>query len=439
MAKNSWQARNPSYVTIFTSSVGGLLEMYDFTIYAFLAPTLSQLFFSDASAQLGMILTFATFAVGYLVRPLGGILFGHMGDRLGRRIGLILSIFLMGAATFLIGCLPTYKIIGLLAPILLLLLRAIQGIAVGGDLPGGMTYLSEEVTSHRCGRYLGYLFAAINLGSLLAACTIFSLHATLSPSDFFSWGWRLPFGFSIVLSFLGLMQRRKLKESSVFKQLQNQEKLQRIPFAYLFQSHLLEFIKGSFLLAPFVLIVCQVFLYTPTYLSHFFGLSYAYALQLNCLGIGCFIVAFLLFGQLSDYLGSRRMPYLILALLIISPITYYTLLSLHGWVIATVFFSFCAGFCGIGLLHPFALLFPTSIRNTGIGVTYNILFALGGTIPAILTTTIPLTRNSILLPILFLAGTTILYVFSLFIRHKSTLVSVSTSQRILFSQGMENP
>jgi MFS family permease len=420
MAKTSWKARNPSYVTIFTSSVGGLLEMYDFTIYAFLAPTLRQLFFSQASAQLGLILIFATFAVGYLVRPIGGILFGHIGDRVGRRAGLVITILLMGGATFLIGCLPTYDNIGLLAPALLLLLRIAQGIAVGGDLPGGITYLSEESASHRCGRYIGYLFAGINLGSLLAACAIFSLHATLSTSEFLRFGWRIPFWISVILSILGLLQRRKLKESFVFKQLQNQEKLQRIPFVFLFKSNLLELIKALCLLAPFALIICQVFLYTPTYLSHFFGLNYNHALQLNCLGIGCFILSLVAFGRVSDRLGTRRMLFVVLALLIITPVVYYSLLGAHLWITATIFFALCAGACGVGLLHPFSLLFCPSVRYTGIAVTYNLLFALGGTVPAILTAAIPHSNSPTLLPIAFFAGATLLLIASLFIQRKTS-------------------
>lgn len=415
-----WQARRSTYLAVFTASIGGLLEMYDFTIYAFLAPTLSHLFFSPAGPKLAIVLTFATFAVGYVVRPIGGILFGHIGDRLGRRAGLILTIFLMGGATFLIGCIPTYQQIGFVAPILLLLLRLVQGIAVGGDLPGGVTYLSEETASHRCGRYLGYLFGGINTGSLLAACAVFSLHSMLSNTNFSNWGWRIPFWFSIILSVLGLLQRRKLEESPAFKELQAQEKLQRIPFLYLFKSHWLELIKALLLLSSFVLLVVQLFLYTPTFLSHFFGLSYNYALQLNCLGIAIYILSLIFFARLSDKLGIYRMRYIILAALIISPISYYSMLEAHWWVEATVFFAIFAGFFCIGLLHPFSILFPPSIRYTGIGVTYNILFALGGTVPAILTAAIPLTKSPITLPVIFLVTTAAFYLISLFIRCKET-------------------
>ena len=209
------------------------------------------------------MLTFATFAAGYLIRPVGGILFGHIGDRIGRKAGLIFTIFIMGSATFLIGCLPTYQTIGATAPILLLLLRLIQGIAMGGDLPGGLTYISES-TDTRSGRYTGYFLGGISGGCLLAIVLIYGLHTLLGNQQFLIWGWRAVFWFSLVLSIIGLYQRRKLQESPAFTQIEQQNKIQRAPIATLFKSYPLDFIKAFFLLASYVLMVCAFTVYSPT-------------------------------------------------------------------------------------------------------------------------------------------------------------------------------
>jgi MHS family proline/betaine transporter-like MFS transporter len=409
---------NPTAVMIFSASIGGLLEMYDFTIYAFLAPMLSQLFFKPANEKLGLILTFVTFAIGFLVRPLGGLLFGHIGDRFGRRTGLLITIFLMGLATVLIGCLPTYQQAGLAAPILLLALRATQGLCVGGDLPGGMTYLSEETADNNRGRHLGYLFAGINLGTLLAAGVIFMLHQLISSTAFMVWGWRIVFLSSLVFSLLGLWQRANLAESVAFRRLAKHERRPRLPIVTLFKEHGWPLLKAMCLLASFVLLVCQFFIYGPTYLHHFFHLSYHKALQLNCLASACYSLSFLLFGRLADRIGQRHMRYLTLLLLILSPASYYLLLQSGWWISATVLFATCGGFFSMGLLLPFNQLFPSIVRYSGVGFSYNALFALGGAVPAILTATIPLTNSPVLLPVAFLALTTLLYWVYLFMRSR---------------------
>lgn len=403
--------------------------MYDFTIYAFLAPTLSQLFFKPTQSQLGLALTFATFAIGFLVRPLGGILFGHIGDRVGRKAGLLATIFLMGLATVLIGSLPTYDKIGLVAPALLLLLRAIQGLCVGGDLPGGMTYLSEQAAMNCKGRYLGYLFAGINMGTLLAAGIVFAVHSAINSTEFQAWGWRIPFWGSIILSLLGLYHRSQLPESTIFEHVIEQEEHHRLPIFILLTQHRRPLIKAFCLLISFVLLVCQFFVYGPTYLNYFFHLTYKHALQLNCIASACYILSFIAFGQLIDKLCKQKTAYYTLLILIIAPSSYYLLLNFGWFLPATIFFAVCGGFFSIAMLVPFTELFPPSVRYTGIGVAYNVLFALGGTIPAILTATIPHTSNPIMLPIVFGVVTAVLYIVFLWLcqSERSFLDAVSES------------
>ena len=396
---------NPSYMAIFTASVGGLLEMYDFTIYAFLAPTINYLFFEPLVSSHSMILTFATFAIGYLVRPIGGIYFGHIGDKIGRRSGLLITILLMGIATFLIGCLGTYQQIGYAAPIALVVLRIIQGIAVGGDLPGGMTYLSEQAAEHRCGRYMGYLFAGINMGSLLACGVVFLLTHLMPHALFLTWGWRMAFWGSIALTVVGLMHRRNLNESPAFLQLQQQKSLARVPSLYLLKVHRRELIQSLLLLFPFIVIVSQLFVYTPTYLHHFYAASYDKALRINTLGIICYVIALKTTGFVSDRVGHRRMIQWFIPLIALAGVGYYQLLGAGYWVTATVFMSLFCGVCSVSILSAFTQLFPPAIRYTGIAIAYNLLFAIGGLIPMLLTVIIPLAHqpNSVP-PVLLILG-----------------------------------
>lgn len=397
---------------IFTASVGALLEAYDFTVYAYLAVTLGQVFFTPAGSQLGVVLTFITFAAGYLIRPIGGILFSHIGDRVGRKSGLIYTIIIMGAATFLIGFLPTYQMIGFMAPILLVLLRLIQGIAMGGDLPGGLTYISETTIPHG-GRYTGYFLTGISFGCLLAIGAVYGLHALIGDHRFLAWGWRAVFWFSVVLSVLGLYQRRRLHESPAFELLKQQQEVQKIPISSLFKSCSPQFIKAFCLLSSYVLMVIVFTTYCPTYLHLFFKLKFNYALKLTALASVFYTLSFLGSGFLFDRLKPSLARYLPLAVLIIAPSAWGGMLLFGFYAIATVFIFVCIAFLGVSFLRPFSLIFPNPVRYTGIALAFNLLFALSGMAPAILTATIPSTSSPVLLPILLIAGTTILYIVSL--------------------------
>ncbi|MQA09764.1 MAG: MFS transporter [Pseudonocardiaceae bacterium] len=209
--------------------LGTAMEFYDFLLYGTLAALVfDKLFFPDLSPMVGTIAAFGTFTAGYLARPLGGIIFGHFGDKLGRKSMLLLTMSMMGAASFLIGLLPSYATIGIWAPILLTLLRAVQGIAIGGEWGGAVLMTAEHSGNRRRGFWSSFTAMGAPLGSLLSTVAVMAVVA-LPDEEFLAWGWRVPFLFSVVLLGIGLFVRLRVSESPVFAQLKQTRSTARLP------------------------------------------------------------------------------------------------------------------------------------------------------------------------------------------------------------------
>lgn len=214
---------------VFGAVVGTALEWYDFFIYGTAAALVfGTLFFKQGAAGVGTLLAFATFGVGFLFRPLGGIIFGHIGDRIGRRATLVITTVIMGAATGLIGLLPTYASIGIWAPVLLVVLRILQGLGAGAEFGGASTLLAEHAPAKRRGFYTSFAQTGVQIG-LLAGTVVFLLLASLSDEDLHTWGWRVPFLVSFVLIGVALYVRLRVEESPVFKQMQATQTVVKLP------------------------------------------------------------------------------------------------------------------------------------------------------------------------------------------------------------------
>jgi MFS family permease len=192
---------------IFASSLGALFEWYDFYLYGALAPLLAATFFADADPALGLVAALLSLAAGFLVRPIGALYFGRLGDLIGRKYTFLLTLLLMGAATFLIGVLPAYDTIGAAAPVALVLLRLAQGLAIGGEYGGVVTYVAEHAPRHRRGFYTGWIQTTASLGLLLALLVIVGVRAALGEAAFSVWGWRVPFLLSVLLLAIGIWVR----------------------------------------------------------------------------------------------------------------------------------------------------------------------------------------------------------------------------------------
>src|SRR6187431_2304507 len=204
---------------VFASLIGTAVEWYDFFLYGSAAALVfGQLFFPESEKATGTLLAFGTYALGFIARPLGGVVFGHFGDRVGRKKMLVVSLLLMGVATFAIGLLPTYASIGIGAPILLLVCRLLQGFAVGGEWGGAVLMAAEHGDEARRGFWSSWPQAGVPLGNLLATGVLFVLAAFQSDAAFEAWGWRIPFLLSAVLVLIGLYVRLQLEESPVYKE-----------------------------------------------------------------------------------------------------------------------------------------------------------------------------------------------------------------------------
>src|SRR6201995_4588582 len=221
--------RSKMNAVVFASCLGTVIEWYDFLIYATAAALVfNQAFFPTFDPLAGTLAALGSYAVGFLGRPLGGALFGHFGDRLGRKSMLVLTLFIMGLSTFAIGLLPTYASIGVFAPILLIVLRLIQGIGLGGEWGGASLMVLEHAPADRRGFYTSFVQIGFPIGLVLTTL-VFALVTKLSDADFASYGWRIPFLISIVLLAIGLFVRSRVPETPVFEELKSRDGLSKNP------------------------------------------------------------------------------------------------------------------------------------------------------------------------------------------------------------------
>lgn len=389
MTQGAWFTKKQKRVLLL-SSLGGVLEFYDFIIYIFLAPYIEKVFFADSTAYLATLKTLAIFSIGYLLRPLGGIVFSHFGDRYGRKVVFLLTVVLMAIPSFVIGLLPTTAQIGAAAPILLLICRMMQGIALGGEIPAAITFVSEHVSDKRHGFALSTLFFGINLGLLLGSLITSIVAAMLSSTEMLAYGWRIPFILGGFFGVISIYLRRYLRETAAFAALRQQD-LQQIPLFTVIKESSGNMVRGIMLVA---LGSTSVFfyLYLPQYLSQYFKYNFTILMQINTAGTLILNFTILLGGLLVDYFGFRKV-YLTSALLL-AFLTYplYVLFSLHNlyWVIASLaIFSIIFGLIPSSYSAMLCRLFPTPIRYTGIAMSYNFAYAIfGGLSPVICTVAI---------------------------------------------------
>jgi MFS transporter, MHS family, proline/betaine transporter len=369
--------------------VGNVLEWYDFAVFGFLAPVIGEKFFPAADAVDSLLGAFSVFAAAYLVRPIGGMIFGYIGDRLGRQRALQLSVMMMAIPTCLIGFLPTHAEIGTASAVLLVLLRLAQGLSVGGELIGSIAFVSETAPPAQRGYFSSWTFASCYGGMLLGALSAVALEEVLGREAMAAWGWRLPFLSGILIGVAGLWMRTHLKETPVFERLQAQhalggnplgEAVRRVPGRILHAGMLVILVGGGFYL---------LFIWWPTLLGRFIDPPVEHALALNSVAMVLLIVLIPIAGRLSDRVGRR--PLLVgsaVALMLLSwPL--FLLATQGGWAPALlaqlVFAAIIAAFLGP---IPSALveMFPARVRFSAVGLAYNIsLCVFGGTAPLVAT------------------------------------------------------
>lgn len=361
---------------VVASVLGNALEWYDFFLYGTAAALVfGPLFFPVSGDPLqGTLLAFSGFAVGFLARPLGGILFGHLGDRYSRKMTLIMTLTLMGATTFVIGLLPTYAQIGIWAPLSLIILRFLQGVASGGEWGGGVLMLSENAPASRRGFYTAWSQMGVSGGFVLSAFA-FYLVQQLPQSDFLSWGWRVPFLLSIVIFLVGVYIRKNIRESKAFTQAKPEEKHEKIPLLVLVREHPKALLQAIALRLPENGASYIFFTFSVVYAKHI-GIGTGEIISAVMLAMLIEFFSILFWGALSDKIGLKPVYYIGVIGLLVMAFPFFWLLSTgnYGAVMLAMFLGLpvCHG-AMIGT-QPCIMsdLFPVRVRYSGLALGHEV-------------------------------------------------------------------
>ncbi|HHT0592152.1 TPA: MFS transporter [Legionella anisa] len=383
---------------IFLASLGGALEFYDFVIYVIFAPIISQVFFPKTDKLASLMSVYAVFAIGYLIRPLGGVAFSHFGDKYGRKKTFIFSVILMAVPTVLIGVLPTYQHIGIFSSILLIFLRLLQGLSIGGEIPGALTFTCEHVNPRSRALACGVIFSCLNVGIFLGAMISLILTNELSNAQLLSFGWRIPFILGGLLGIFSFYIRKQLAESPLFLAFKNSTENTRIPFVEAITLYWRKILQGIGITCLGAVKINLLFLYMPTYLSTILAYPKQQATLFNTINLGFYSLLLIFFCWCGDRLG-RKLILLIGAagFILLSYILFVTLSRQTTVSLIVALFIFAILSSAI-MVYPSILveLFPVSIRYTGIAISYNLAFAFfGGLTPFIATYLIEALNNNL--------------------------------------------
>ncbi|WP_220094307.1 MFS transporter [Cryobacterium soli] len=383
---------------IGAAGIGHFVEWFDFGLYGTLATVISLNFFQQGNAQAAVLAAFAVFGAGFVMRPIGGLFFGSLGDRIGRKTILAVVILVTSGATFVMGLLPTFGAIGLWAPILLVLVRLIQGFAAGGESSGATTLLFEYAPANRRGFVTSFIdvfgFAAFVAGGGL----VLFLTAVMTPDDLNNWGWRLPFLLAAPLGLVGLYMRSRLEDTPEFLAIKAKGSLERSPLLASLKTswRALLFCVGFVVLKAVGHWILQTFM--PSYLQTDLGYTRPVSYAVTVIGLAAIVVLVPFMGLLSDKVG--RKPVMIAGCVGFLVFTYPTLMLMNAG-------NFLAATCAMVLLGVFmaafdgassaamAELFPTSIRYGSISIAYNLAVAFfGGITPLFAAFLIASTGNT---------------------------------------------
>jgi metabolite-proton symporter len=388
---NSTRERRALLEAIVASTVGTTIEWYDFFLYGTAAALVfPDLFFPDFDPFSGQLASFGTFTIGFVARPFGGIIFGHLGDRIGRKATLVSTLLLMGSSTFLIGVLPTYERAGILAPLLLTVLRVLQGIGVGGEWGGAVLLALESGHRGRRGLYASWPQAGVPLGLLTSTGVVALFEWLLSKEDFLVWGWRVPFFLSALLVVVGLLIRTRIGETPLFRQLQQDDRVARAPVVEVVRGHWREILLGAGARlvenACFYLFTIHILAYATKELK----IEPGRVLMAINLAAAIEFFTIPLYGALSDH-TSRRGVYVAGCLfLIVFAWPFYELLATcsTGWILVAVVLALAGGHAALygvqGALIP--ELFGTRLRYSGASISYQLAAPVAGGLAPLIAT-----------------------------------------------------
>ena len=395
--------------TLSLSALGGALEFYDFIVFVFFTKAISQLFFPpDVSDWVKELQAYGVFAAGYLARPLGGIVMAHFGDLIGRKRMFTLSIFLMAVPTFLMAVLPTYAMIGIAAPILLLLLRIIQGAAIGGEVPGAWVFVAEHVPPRHVGFACGTLTAGLTIGILFGSLMAAWINQSLPADTALHYGWRIAFLVGGVFGILGVFLRRYLSETPVFEEMRQHRALAReLPVKTVILAHPGSVILSMLLTWMLTAAIVVVILMTPTFLQTAYGFAPAVAFEANAVAVICLTLGCLLAGWAVDRYGPGKTFVLGSILLAACVYSFYTKIAAEPEMLLS-FYGVTGLAVGIVGAVPYVMVkaFPPAVRFSGLSFSYNLAYAIfGGLTPVAVQA---LLKLSPLAPAWYVIGTCVM-------------------------------
>jgi MHS family proline/betaine transporter-like MFS transporter len=384
---------------IVAAGIGNFVEWFDFAVYGFLATTIAQQFFPSGDASAALLKTFAVFAVAFAFRPLGGIFFGMLGDRIGRKRTLAMTILLMAGATTLIGLLPTYAAIGVMAPVLLSLIRCAQGFSAGGEYAGACAYLMEHAPNDKRAWYGSFIPVSTFAAFASAAVVAYALEASLSPEAMNSWGWRLPFLIAAPLGLVVIFLRGKRDETPAFQAVAQEHAVAHSPLKETLRNHS----GGICCLGAFISLTALSFYmfttYFATYLQVAGGLSRATALLVSLIALMFAAAICPLAGLYSGPVGGRNTGKTPGALVIVGVYPSFLMGSAGAFsasILGVMLLAIGAVLCNVVTAALLSETFPTRTRYTASAITYNMAYTLfGGTAPLMATWLISTTGSNL--------------------------------------------
>ena len=419
-------SRKPMTKAVVGVTLGNMVEWFDFALYSSLAGIIGKTFFHNDNPTTQLLAIYATFAAGFLIRPLGSLVFGPIGDKYGRRMALSLSISLMAVATFAIALIPSYASIGAFAPILLILMRLLQGLSTGGEYGGSCTFIAEHAPDKRRSFLTSWLEFGNISGFLLGGAVVTLFTLTLGEATMADWGWRVPFAVGGLLGMIALYLRLGLEETPVFQQMQaNEAALKNSPAAKagLFTLLLNEWpqlLKCMGLVTVFNVTYYIILGYIPGYLENVLGYSNSFSLSLGMTATLFMLVLIPVSGLLADRIGRKAMIIAGCALLIVLAIPCFMLLhsqSLPLLLAAMLTLTLAQLFFEGAMPATLTSLFGSRVRFSALAISYNVAVSLfGGTAPLINTWLINATGNQMIPAWYLIAGGVVGLISVLFVK-----------------------
>lgn len=381
------------------SFVGNFVEWFDYASYGYFATVIAHAFFPDIAPTSALLATFAVFAISFVIRPLGGIIWGAIGDRVGRRTALSWSILIMSGATTLIAVLPSYHQVGMLAPVLLLLVRMIQGFSAAGEYAGATSFIAEYSPIRRRGLYTSIVPASTAAGLLAGSLMAAGLFALLSEDQMQSFGWRLPFLLALPMGVIGLYIRLRLEDTPKFRELEEAHHIERTPVRELFRHYRPQIAIALGVTCLNAVGFYLILSYMPTYLSTELGMGHAESSLSTSISLAAYIFLIFLMGILSDRFGRKTALIAASILFMVLTVPLFGLLDAASFVTIVLIQIAFSALLSIndGTLPCFlSEIFPTRVRYSGFAFSFNTGNALfGGTAPFMATWLIGLTGSKL--------------------------------------------